>query len=329
MRKAYSKQRQLDSVPIDQVELNLECRDSIIPVLRALQQVYSDWALTEKVLDLIGQDVNGDSRTDCGREGMDYWHLLVLASVRLGCNLTYDQLHDLSENHIKLRATMGLGLWDAKTEFKWRRIRDNVCLLTPETIDRISQLVVASGHEIVPAAVEKMRADSFVMETSIHYPTVACLNSGIDADLLSFEFPSLRTVPSGFVFRALQGCWACSLAFQLPLGGSPDSFSRVAMPGKVELPNINSESGSSTFEFTISRRVASGGKPRLSRQNRSSLNWNCNSPAGTARRTSLVPTRLHPRPLFLFARSSRSPILADLHRIRSQRGQGRLQFADG
>jgi len=160
-------------------------------------------------------------------------------------------------------------------------------------------------------------------------PNVACLNSGIDADLLSFEFPSLRTVPSGFVFRALQGCWACSLAFQLPLGGSPDSFSRVAMPGKVELPNINSESGSSTFEFTISRRVASGGKPRLSRQNRSSLNWNCNSPAGTARRTSLVPTRLHPRPLFLFARSSRSPILADLHRIRSQRGQGRLQFADG
>ena len=83
MRKAYSKQRRLDSVPIDQVELNLDCRDSIIPVLRALQHVYSDGTLTEKVLDLIGQDVNGNSRTDCGREGMDYWHLLVLASVRL------------------------------------------------------------------------------------------------------------------------------------------------------------------------------------------------------------------------------------------------------
>ncbi|MDA0283251.1 MAG: ISNCY family transposase, partial [Planctomycetota bacterium] len=175
MRKAYSKQRRLDSVPIDQVELNLDCRDSIIPVLRALQHVYSDWTLTEKVLDLIGQDVNGKSRTDCGREGMDYWHLLVLASVRLGCNLTYDQLHDLSENHIKLRATMGIGMWDAKTEFKWRRIRDNVCLLTPETIDRISQLIVAAGHHIVPAAVEKMRADSFVMETSIHYPTESSL----------------------------------------------------------------------------------------------------------------------------------------------------------
>jgi hypothetical protein len=57
MRKAYSKQRRLDSVPIDLVPLNLDCRDSIIPVLRALQHVYSDWSLTKKVLDLIGQDV--------------------------------------------------------------------------------------------------------------------------------------------------------------------------------------------------------------------------------------------------------------------------------
>ncbi|NQV28455.1 MAG: hypothetical protein HQ518_29225 [Rhodopirellula sp.] len=89
MRKAYAKQRRLGSVPIDQVELNLECRDSIIPVLRALQHVYSDAALTQTAHDLIGQGVNGNARTDCGREGMDYWHLLVLASVRLECNLTH------------------------------------------------------------------------------------------------------------------------------------------------------------------------------------------------------------------------------------------------
>jgi len=50
MRKAYSKQRRLDSVPINQVELNLDCRDSIIPVLRALQHVYSDWTLTGMAL---------------------------------------------------------------------------------------------------------------------------------------------------------------------------------------------------------------------------------------------------------------------------------------
>ena len=70
---------------------------------------------------------------------------------------------------------MGIGLRDEETEFKWRRIRDNVCLLTPETIDRISQMIVAEGHDIVPQAVEKMRADSFVMETNIHDPTESSL----------------------------------------------------------------------------------------------------------------------------------------------------------
>ena len=39
-RKSYSTQRRLDSPPIELVELNLECRDAIVPVLRALQHLY-------------------------------------------------------------------------------------------------------------------------------------------------------------------------------------------------------------------------------------------------------------------------------------------------
>jgi hypothetical protein len=49
---------------------------------------------------------------------MDYWPILVLASARLGCDYTCDQLQDLSENNIKLRAIMNLGLWAADTEIK-------------------------------------------------------------------------------------------------------------------------------------------------------------------------------------------------------------------
>ncbi len=41
MRKLYSTQLRLDSPSIDQVELNFECRDAIVPVLRSLQHVYS------------------------------------------------------------------------------------------------------------------------------------------------------------------------------------------------------------------------------------------------------------------------------------------------
>jgi len=118
----------------------------IVPVLRSLQHVYSKPDVTEKIMKLIGQDINGQSSAKLGREGMDYWHISVLASVRLGCNYTYDQVQDLSENHFKLRAIMGLGWWDEHTEFTWQTIRDNICRLKPETIDQISRLIVAEGQ---------------------------------------------------------------------------------------------------------------------------------------------------------------------------------------
>ena len=175
MRKAFSTQRRLDTQSIVDVALNLECRDEMIRVLRALQHVYSQRQLRDEILRLIADDVNRDSRSDCGREGMDYWQIAVLAAVRLGCNITYDGLQDLAENHRRLRAIMGVGEWDEKTSFNWQRIRDNVCLLRPETIDAISHLIVAEGHRIVPEAVETVRADSFVVETRIHYPTESTL----------------------------------------------------------------------------------------------------------------------------------------------------------
>tara|TARA_E500000305_G_C3986645_1_gene219731 strand:- start:327 stop:827 length:501 start_codon:yes stop_codon:yes gene_type:complete len=164
MRKSYSNQLRLDSVPIENVSLNLESRDRIVPILRALQFVYPDRNLLDQVLGWIGNDVNSESRTDTGRKGMNYWHICVLAAARLGCDFTYNQLQDLSENHRNLRVIMGLGECD-ETEFPWRTIRNNIGLLKPETVSQISQLIVNAGHDIVPEAIEKVRADSFVMET--------------------------------------------------------------------------------------------------------------------------------------------------------------------
>lgn len=103
MRKAFSQQQRFDCPNIIDVELNFECRHEIIPILRGLQHLYSRPAVRDHILDLIAQDVNKDSRTDCGREGFDYWQVLVLAAVKLGCNLDYDQLQDLAEEHRKLR----------------------------------------------------------------------------------------------------------------------------------------------------------------------------------------------------------------------------------
>ena len=175
MRKAFCDQRRLDCSAIRHVELNLNCRDEIIPMLAALQHIDSQPALRDDILTLVARDVNEKTRDDCGRAGLDYWQILVLASVRLGCNLDYDRLQDLAEQHRALRHIMGVGDWDDATCFGWRRIRDNVCLLRPETIERISHLIVAEGHRMEPTAPETTRADSFVMDTNIHYPTESTL----------------------------------------------------------------------------------------------------------------------------------------------------------
>ena len=175
MRNSSPQQGRLDCVPVALVELNLECRHEIIPILAALQAIYKDAELLEKILDLVKRDVNRDTTSDRGREGLSYWEIVVLAAVRLGCNSNYDQLQDLAENHHKLRHIMGIGDWETQRSFSWKRIRDNICLLSPETISEISHLIVAKGHQMEPSAAKTVRADSFVVETNIHYPTESSL----------------------------------------------------------------------------------------------------------------------------------------------------------
>ena len=126
MRVAFQEQPRLDCPSVDAVPLNLNCRDEIIPILRALQHVYGKVPLRRELLELVGNDVNRDSSPDEGRKGLDYWTITVLAAVRLGCNFDYDKLQDLAEQHRTLRLMMGIGDWEDQTDFDWRRIRDNV-----------------------------------------------------------------------------------------------------------------------------------------------------------------------------------------------------------
>jgi IS5 family transposase len=175
MRRAMERQGRLDSPPVLEVKLNSNCRDEIIPILIALQHVYSQNDLRERILRAIAADVNRNSARTLGRRGMDYWPILVLAAVRLGCNLNYDKLQDLAEQHRALRQIMGIGDWEDTVDFDWRRIRDNITLIRPQTVERISHLVVARGHRLVPQAAQSVRADSFVVGTNIHYPTESSL----------------------------------------------------------------------------------------------------------------------------------------------------------
>jgi hypothetical protein len=175
MRRRFNPQPRLDCPPIEEVKLNLNCRDEIIPILRALQHIYGDSKLRRDLLDLVGEDVNRATSSEHGRPGMDYWQIAVLAAVRLGCNLNHDKLQDLAEQHRNLRWLMGIGDWQEQVDFDFRRIRDNLCHLQPETLTKINRLIVAAGHKLAPQAMQAVRGDTFVVETNIHHPTESSL----------------------------------------------------------------------------------------------------------------------------------------------------------
>jgi transposase, IS5 family len=175
VRKHYQSQHRFDCSPVAQVELNLECRDELVPILAGLQFLYTNNPLRHKAVKLVAADLNEDSRRNVGRPGMDDWHVVVLAAVRLGCNFDYDKLQDQVENHRALRSIMGIGDWQDADEFTFRRIRDTLCKLKPATLEKINEVVVKAGHEIVPEAATSVRADSFVVETNIHHPTESSL----------------------------------------------------------------------------------------------------------------------------------------------------------
>jgi len=175
MRKAFDHQQRMDCQPIAHLQLNFNCRDEIIPILAALKHIYLQPKLRDEILRAVARDVNRDSNPKRGRDGMDYWPILVLAAVRLGCNFDYDRLQDLAEQHRTLRQVMGVGEWDEEGDFNWRTIRNNIAMLRPETIERINHAIVTEGHKLVPEAAQTVRADSFVAETNIHYPTESSL----------------------------------------------------------------------------------------------------------------------------------------------------------
>lgn len=175
MRRHYEKQHRFDCTPIAELMLNYECRDEMIPILAGLQHLYTCSPLRNEVVRLVAQDINEDSRRDVGRPGFDDWQIVVLAAVRLGCNYDYDKLQDQSENHRALRTMLGVGEWGEGTSFSARRIRDTLCQLQPATIAEINHAIVSYGQELHGEAAESVRADSFVVETNIHYPTESSL----------------------------------------------------------------------------------------------------------------------------------------------------------
>ena len=98
---------------IANIEFDLESRDEIPKLLMGLQYIYRSAPIRKAVFNVIKQIVPKKNHKT-GRPGMDLWKILVLGTLRLNCNWDFDKVHEMANNHHKLRQMLG----HSKTDFK-------------------------------------------------------------------------------------------------------------------------------------------------------------------------------------------------------------------
>jgi len=149
MRKTIEEQIQLDEVDISSIQFNMKSRDDIVQILLGLQHLYRDQTCREEIFGLLDQLIPAQVSRDHGRPGMHLWQILVLGTLRLNLNCDYDRVHDLANNHIKIRQMLGHGSFGVQPVYGLQTIKDNVSLFTPAILDQINQVVLKAGHQLV------------------------------------------------------------------------------------------------------------------------------------------------------------------------------------
>ena len=150
MRKVIDMQMKIGEVNISEIDFDLRSRDEIPKLLMGLQAIFCNLEIREKVFKVLMELIPDNVDPNNGRNGMDLWTILVLGSLRLVCNWDYDKLMDIANNHKKLRLMLGhSSITDDEYRYALQTLKDNVSLLTPEALDKINQIVVKYGHEVI------------------------------------------------------------------------------------------------------------------------------------------------------------------------------------
>ena len=174
MRRVVNPQTVLGQVDIATITFDPRSRDEIPKVLRGLQYIYCTPDVRAQVFEVLKEMVPVGVDMNNGRPGMDLWKILVLGAIRLNCNWDYDKLKEIADNHLTIRQMLGHPDFYDTYRYPIQTIEDNVKLFTPEILNKINDIVVHAGHNLVKKKADeelKARCDSFVVETDVHYPT--------------------------------------------------------------------------------------------------------------------------------------------------------------
>lgn len=180
MRQHYQAEPDLQVIPIEKIQLPLNSRDELPPVLAGLKWIWMHPALKGEILGLLEAKILAGKKPT-GRTGMDLWQILVLGVVRLGLDADWDRMEHVANYDTLVRQMLGVPAnpfgQEAKI-FSRQSLRDNTALLDEELLKEINARVAAAGRAVfakkggaaVVAALE-LKADSYVLETDVHFPT--------------------------------------------------------------------------------------------------------------------------------------------------------------
>src|SRR5438132_7833964 len=220
----------LGGTPIERVQLPIRSRDELPPVLAGLQWIFQTPELNRRVFDLLEQKVVGLKKAT-GRPGLDLWHILVLGVVRLALDCDYDRLEYLANYDGLLRQILGLHpiLSDLDKPFHYKTLSENVCHVDEALLQQINALVVQAGRaafkkkEDGPAEPIRAKADSYVLETNVHFPT--------DLNLLWDAQRKCADLLLPMVQAAKLGGWRKCQDWRRKLKGQMIGLSRLASGG--------------------------------------------------------------------------------------------------
>lgn len=175
MRNRFEAQMTLGCTPIDQVEIPAKTRAHMAALMETLQYIYTHPEWNQRIFDLLSEKVSAGKK-QTGRRGMSLWEIFVLGQVRLCLNTSYDEVHYRANYDTLLRGILGVLPTDFSTgkQYEYQNIYDNVGLLDEQLLRQINDVIVEMGHGVFKkkeADALRLKTDSFVVETDVHFPT--------------------------------------------------------------------------------------------------------------------------------------------------------------
>ena len=175
MRNRFEVQGEIGLKPIEATPLFPKSRDDFPAVVAALLEIYKNPEYNSQIFKVLEDKIiAGKKRT--GRKGMNLWQIFVLAQVRLALNIDYDRLEMMVNSNSVLRQLIGIERESSYRHETFHRqtIIDNVELLDDETLKKLNDVVVQFGHKVFKkkeTEASRLRTDSFVVESNVHFPT--------------------------------------------------------------------------------------------------------------------------------------------------------------